>query len=212
MRLIWIGMFSMLLAACSSQDDSSESAGEAAAGAGESETPRSVTQDAGRREAVRDRLRELSRDGLEEGVGNGPGQSAQQRPQTERRARDDRRSAPPDRPAVRWWEDDETVAAIGLSDRQVDEIAAARQRLLSAARQSRRKLAEAAADMRSALAEGDRQRLGGLLEQRVAALGARARAEAEWSGRVLEILSDDQMKALAEQHPRVAGSLLTPIR
>ncbi|MDZ7790190.1 MAG: hypothetical protein U5L08_06820 [Xanthomonadales bacterium] len=212
MRLIWIGLTSLMLAACSPQDDSREPAGDDAARAGASEAPRPVTQDAGRQEAVRDRLRELSRDGGERVVDEDAGQSPRERTDSERRARDDRRRSRPERSALRWWKNDDIVAGIGLSDQQVGDIAAARERLSATARQSRRTLAEAASDMRSALAEGNRERLAELVERRVAALDARARAEAEWSKRLFEVLSDDQMKALVQRYPEIAGSLFSPLR
>src|SRR5699024_5220117 len=113
---------------------------------------------------------------------------------------------------ARWWEDDDLAREIGLSERQLANIDAAYEQLLSAARRSRQALVDAKSAATDALKAGDHERLGELAEARFEALQARARAETEWVQQLLDILEGEQMRKLVEQKPELVGRLLAPLR
>ncbi|HSH28237.1 MAG TPA: hypothetical protein VK972_10805 [Wenzhouxiangella sp.] len=179
-------------------------------------------RDPERRQAVRERLRALRQEG--QGNDDRADRRAAMRERAERyrqsQSRKEDESAPeagardrrsPERSA-RWWENDVIARNISLSEQQRADIDSAHQQLVTTARTSRQQLAQAAAAVSDALKAGDRERLSELADARFEALQARARAEARWMKRLLEILSDEQMNKLVEERPELVNALLAPVR
>lgn len=248
MRLTLVALIVAALVACSAQDDSetAQPAAESPADAGKAavqerggsediaterlsrEDLRALArdpeamQDPERRQAVRERLRELRQER------HGDDDRSDRRAAMRERAERHRQSQSSEEGQLnqadesgdrrrrgqseRWWENDVIARNIGLSEAQRADIDAAHQQLITTARESRQQLAEAAATVPDALKAGDRERLGELADARLEALEARARAENEWMKRLLEILSDEQMNKLAEERPELVSALLAPVR
>ena len=203
MRAAWILLLAGLVVGCQSQQDDASAPDPAAS----SRSAREAGQEGGRadaearREALRERLADLPAPGRDESRSETPARGAE--------AADSRRRA---RATVRWWEDEAIVGALGLSEQQVADIAQARADLSAALRRSRQALAEVSRGLREALAGAERDRARELLASRVEALANRARAEAVWTRRLLEILGDDQLEQMAEAYPPIVTSLFSPLR
>lgn len=220
MHRVWILALASVLAACSSQDDPPEttppaaganeaatagsapstgehSRREAEALAGDPQARREAMPDSERRAAVRERLRELRH----EGAGDRRSADGSRGGESRRRGR-----------AAPWWENEAIARDLGLSEAQAGGIGEAHADLMEAARRSRQQLARAAGDLEVAAADSDRERLGDLAAARVAALDARAQAEAEWMRRVLDTLDDEQLHKLARERPELLGALFSPLR
>lgn len=244
MHRVLIPALAILLAACSAQDESEESEAQVSevaetadprpekaddapppieelseeelrALARDPEALREVMQDPARRQAIRERLREIRqerRGDSEPAVDRR--QAMRERAEQFRQSGTEAESGESRRRArsLRWWENETVASNLGLSEQQATDIGQAHERLLGTSREARQRLAEASSAMHEALKETDRDRLGELVEQRFEALEARARAEAEWMKSLLEILSDEQMQKIAEERPELMGALLAPVR
>lgn len=196
MRLIVIVLISAALAACSSHDDSDTSQ---PASNSAPDTRKAASQQRAGTEGMP--TEQAERDRRSQALEKGP--SAQEAGGSDRRRR---------RQSARWWENDVIARNIGLSEQQRADIGSAHQQVVNTARKSRQELAEVASAMNGALKSADRERLAELADARFEALEARARAEAEWMKRLLDILSDEQMNKLAEERPERVGALLAPLR
>jgi len=106
-----------------------------------------------------------------------------------------------------WWQDDDISASLGLAEDQRRALEAADAKRSEAAREHRQALAEATAQLRAQLAEAERESIRRLIDQRAEAAAALAEAERDWMLGVLETLSDEQIKALAREHPQAFAGL-----
>lgn len=178
------------------------------------EAMQEAMRDPERRAALRERMRELRRERLSDSERQDRRQAMRERAEQFRRgegeASGDRNRRPASR--ARWWENESVVGELELSDEQTTQIAEAHEALQAAARQTRQDLAQAAESLREALRNDDRERLESLIEDRVAALDARARSEAEWMRQLLDTLDEAQMRKLAEERPELLPTLLSPTR
>lgn len=192
--------------------------------ASDPEAMQEIMGDPERRQEVRERLKELRQEGKGDDERSDRRAAMRERAERYRQSRQSRsrkegqlrtqgegeqrrrgRSA-------RWWENDVIAGDIGLSEQQVADIASAHQQVMSAARESRQELAEVASSMQGALKSGDPEALGELVDARLEAVQARARAEADWMERLLDTLSAEQMRKLAEEKPELVSVLLAPVR
>ncbi|RFF31356.1 hypothetical protein DZC52_04655 [Wenzhouxiangella sediminis] len=241
MRFAWIFLIVLTIAACSSQDgaESAKEAGQATeaddpaaradatepaiddlseedlrALARDPEALREIMADPQRRQAVRERMRELRQQRRAESGREDPRAAMRERAQRHRQTLEeggDRQRGRRSRTG-RWWENDVIARNVGLSPEQVGDIGTAHDQLTAAARESRQQLAQVASSMQEALKASDRDRLVELVDARQEALQVRAQAEAEWMKRLLEILEDEQMTRLAEERPELVSALLAPVR
>ncbi|MEE4302531.1 MAG: hypothetical protein V2J19_00140 [Wenzhouxiangella sp.] len=175
---------------------------------------REIMADPQRRQAVRERMREMRQQRRAESGREDPRAAMRERAQRHRQTLEEggdeqrgRRSR-----TGRWWENDVIARNVGLSPEQVGDITTAHDELTAAAREARQQLAQVASSMQEALKANDRERLVELVDARQQALQARAQAEAEWMKRLLEILEDEQMRKLAEERPELVSALLAPVR
>lgn len=171
-------------------------------------------RDPERRAAFRERMRELRRERMGDREREDRREAMRERAERHRRSEADSEEGEGRRPGrrVRWWENEDVTGELGLSDEQTTRIAEAHENLQAEARQSRQQLVEAAEALREALQDDDRERLEALIDKRVAALDARARAEAEWMRQLLDTLDEAQMQKLAEERPELLSTLLSPTR
>lgn len=214
MRIAALLLFIGCLSACGSEDDSSEpAAGDRKTASQATGQEREAIEDPARREALRERLEALQRSRSDDADQRQRSTSQDENPSRSGRSRataGEQRSGG-GRVARRWWENETIVEELGLSSRQSTEIAQAYAEAVAAARKSRRSLAQVAAGFETALTGNDPGRLDELLEQRVAALEARARAEAAWTRRLSEILEQEQLRQLVREHPGLVGAVLSPL-
>jgi hypothetical protein len=179
------------------------------------EALREIMADPQRRQAVRERMRELRQQRRAESGREDPEVAMRERARRHRQTLEEkngdeqrgRRSR-----TGRWWENDVIARNVGLSPEQVGDITTAHDELTAAAREARQRLAQVASSMQEALKAHDRERLVELVDARQQALQARAQAESEWMKRLLGILEDEQMRKLAEERPELISALLAPVR
>ena len=107
------------------------------------------------------------------------------------------------RPGARgpWWEDDNIAQSLALSETQAEHLGQAHETLNETRRQSRQALAHSQRQLHQALQAVDRDKIQHLLEERQAAAVALAEAENNWFNTLLNELSDEQIRTLAEEHP-----------
>lgn len=139
-----------------------------------------------RRDEMRERMRQRREELMAEREGLEPGERMR-----------DRRGA-----RGAWWEDESISENLGLQEQQAETLGQAHNTLTETQRQSRQTLAQSQRQLHQALQTGDRERIQGLLEERHAATVALAEAERDWMNTLLEQLSDEQIRTLAEEHPR----------
>lgn len=211
MRIAGLLLLTACLSACGSQDEPSEPSETAEE---DQRAAREALQDPARREALRERLEELqrSRGDDAERQERPAGVSEDRRRPGRSRSESGREGPGRGRALQRWWENEALAGELGLSSEQSDEIARAHAEAVKAARQSRRSLMQVSTGLSTALAGREPERLDELLEQRVAALEARARAEADWTRRVFEILDQQQWQIITEAKPELLGAILSPLR
>lgn len=174
----------LMLAACSGEDESVNT--------GEIEMPDETAAQSGLTETApetpeqrRQRLRERMADYREE-TGEADTEPLRQRRERMRERRDQ---------TGRWWTDESLAAGLELSDEQISAIESAASERLKVAR-----------EVRSELTRLRRQRSGDLgteaaMDARQAARERLAQAERQWLASLHEILTDDQIEALEDQHP-----------
>ena len=182
--------------------------------AADPEAMQEAMRDPERRAALRERMRELRRERMGDSERQDRRQAMRERAEQFRRGEGEAMEGRNRRPGNRgrWWENETIVGELELSDEQTTQIAEAHESMQAAARQTRQQLAQAAEELRDALQNDDRERLESLIEGRVAALDARARAEAEWMKQLLDTLDQAQMRKLAEERPALLPTLLSPTR
>ncbi|MDZ7792038.1 MAG: hypothetical protein U5L08_16360 [Xanthomonadales bacterium] len=182
--------------------------------AADPEAMQEAMRDPERRAALRERMRELRRERMGDAERQDRRQAMRERAEQFRRGEGEAMEGRNRRLGNRgrWWENESIVGELGLSDEQTTQIAEAHESMQAAARQTRQQLAQAAEELRDALQNDDRERLESLIEGRVAALDARARAEAEWMKQLLDTLDQAQMRKLAEERPELLPTLLSPTR
>ncbi len=186
------------------------------------EAMQAIMADPERRQVMRERLKKLRQEGRGDGDPSGRRAAMRERAERYRQSQSlaedesapqagDRERRRPER-SERWWQNDVIARNVGLSEQQRADIDAAYEQVVAAARDSRQQLAEAVSAVPDALKSADRERLAGLADARYEALEEKARAEAEWMERLLDILDDDQMNKLVEKRPELLGVLLAPVR
>ncbi|WP_376693185.1 Spy/CpxP family protein refolding chaperone [Wenzhouxiangella sp. EGI_FJ10409] len=178
------------------------------------EAMQELMRDPERRTALRERMRELRRERTDDPERQERREAIRERAEAFRRGEGESGDGQALRRGSRapWWEDESIAGALELSDEQTAQIAEAHEALQATARQSRQELVQAAENLREALQADDRERLEALIDSRVAALDARARAEAEWMRQLLDTLDEAQMRKLAEERPELLPKLLSPTR
>jgi DNA polymerase I-like protein with 3'-5' exonuclease and polymerase domains len=179
------------------------------------EALREAMQDPERRQAIREQMRALREQRrAESGTDSEQRRAAmRERAQAFRNGREEsvegegRARA---RVTARFWEDDATVEAIGLTEAQISSLGEAHQQLGSVSRDVRQSLARVISEMPEALSNVDRDQLQSLVEARQAAIAERARAEAQWMQTLLSTLSDEQLRQLAQSQPALVNRLVSP--
>lgn len=105
-----------------------------------------------------------------------------------------------------WWKGGELADSLALTGQQkerLDQLHEAAQAGQREAGQRQRELQQA---LNAALAEADVARVTQLMAERADNAAALQRAEDQWLGGVLEVLSTDQLQTLQTGHPRVLRS------
>lgn len=178
------------------------------------EALREIMADPQRRQAVRERMRELRQQRRADSGREDPKAAMRERARRHRQTLEENGDEQRGRRSRtgRWWENDAIARNVGLSPEQVGDITTAHDELTAAAREARQQLAQVASSMQEALKANDRERLAELVNARQQALQARAQAESEWMKRLLGILEDEQMTKLAEERPELVSALLAPVR
>lgn len=100
-----------------------------------------------------------------------------------------------------WWENEQVIAELALTDEQVATLGEAGETRLQATTAARRDLAEARRELSRAASEGDRERTEALTDQRARIQKRLQEAEEDWRRAVAAILDDDQLQQLDELYP-----------
>ncbi len=102
-----------------------------------------------------------------------------------------------------WWDDEGISGHLELRSGQRGRIGAAHQELERARRQSRQTMVQGQRQILQAAKDSDREQIESLLTERHAAALAEAEAEQLWLRALLSELSDEQLRVLVEDYPRV---------
>lgn len=173
---------------------------------------REAMQDPERRQALRERMRELREQRRADVDPEARREALRERAERFRDRGMDAEGArrSPRGAASRWWESDSVVDALNLSDDQVGDLSRAHDSMSGVARGARQTLADVTEELPEALASADRERLAALLESRTEAATARAEAESDWLEAVLATLSDEQLSLIARERPALINRLIAP--
>jgi len=102
-----------------------------------------------------------------------------------------------------WWADDSLRDSIGLSETQAEALSE-RQAALEADRTAAQQaLSQNQRELMGALRAGDRDQIMALLDAREAAAQSAQALDNQWWRILLEELSDEQIRTLAEEHPQL---------
>ncbi len=107
------------------------------------------------------------------------------------------------RPRGAWWHDDSLIEALELTETQRERLDEQHEMLDVARRDERQVLGGHRQEVRAAIGTADRDKLADLLEQYREISDQVQAAEAEWLLKLVEVLGDEQLATLANEHPRL---------
>lgn len=213
------------LVACNAQEEAEQAAAESAGALPESgvsdaspqsrSPERGAAADSERRQAMEERMEAMRRRSRDRGDAEQRREAMRARAEagwsSERADRGSERMAARRSPRSKaWWKDAELSDRLGLTDGQMEKLDAAQSNANSTLTDSRSQLVQINNQLGQALESGDRAQLKDLLEKRRTAAVARADAEAQWGGELLEILTDEQLEKLSEERPALVTRVLSP--